>query len=98
MSAYGLGTARSNTRGPDWLSDGVLIPAGLFFTPSLRAGAYLGCNRGIKFRTIERNGLMKTLQSEKKFHPLGSYELGGVMLFALFGMPLAMHLLARFLQ
>jgi hypothetical protein len=41
---------------------------------------------------------MKTVQPKKKFQPMGSYELAGVMLFGLFGLPLAMHLLARFVQ
>ena len=41
---------------------------------------------------------MKTVQSEKKFPPMGAYEFGGVMLFALFGLPLAVHLLANLLQ
>jgi hypothetical protein len=41
---------------------------------------------------------MKMLRPEEKLPPMGPFEFGGVILFALFGLPLAMHLLASLLQ
>ncbi|MEQ1773406.1 MAG: hypothetical protein ABL891_06430 [Burkholderiales bacterium] len=40
---------------------------------------------------------MKTVKTEKQFDPLGSRTFGSVALLALFGIPLAIHLAARFL-
>jgi hypothetical protein len=65
--------------------------------PSLHAGVYSAGNRGIRPRAMERDELMKTDQLEKKLQPMASYQLGLTLLVAMFGMPLAMHLLVSFL-
>ncbi len=40
---------------------------------------------------------MKMIRTEKPFDPLGSYTFGSVALLVLFGIPLVIHLAARFL-
>jgi hypothetical protein len=83
MSAYG-----SDTRG-------TAVP---FFIPFLCADAYLGCRCGFKPRTMERNALMDTVQPKEKLQPVVSPRFVGMMLLALFAVPLAMHLLVSFLM
>jgi hypothetical protein len=41
---------------------------------------------------------MDTVQLEKKLQPIVSCRFGSVLLVALFGVPLAVHLLVSFLQ
>ena len=47
-------------------------------------------------RAMERNA-MTTVELQKKLQPMGSYQLGLTLLLAMFGVPLAMHLVVSFL-